>query len=35
VVKVVRFGESIGVYIPSSAAWFLWNTNSNGGAELT
>lgn len=35
VVKVVRFGESIGVYIPSTAAWFLRNTNSNGSADLT
>jgi hypothetical protein len=34
-VKVVRFGESIGIYIPSTAGWFLKNANSNGAADLT
>ncbi|MCC6742226.1 MAG: HYR domain-containing protein [Acidobacteria bacterium] len=34
-VKVVRFGESIGIYIPSTAGWFLRNTNSDGVADLT
>lgn len=34
-VKVVRFGESIGIYIPSTAGWFLRNTNTDGAADLT